>query len=123
MLSMAPGNRQERCTMAKSSPDQTAQSSDEVRRRSLLVMWTLPIVFIPIGVLLLIIVLLRFSHFDQYLSTADQRRGLFWFPIFLVVVTTIFFSAIILFTRLRRPNVSAIILIATWTFVTTIVSF
>ncbi|HEU5100174.1 MAG TPA: sensor histidine kinase [Roseiflexaceae bacterium] len=91
---------------------------DETTRRGALVLRTLPILLIPILVTAITFALLRMSLGDQIEPTGD-RGGPPGGPLIPIVVLVVFFSALIILVRLGRPTISALIVIATWTLVTT----
>lgn len=93
-----------------------AEPGDEIGRRGSLVLQTLPILLIPLGVGLLSLVLLRlFAAPPAAVESAPN-------PALPILVLVVFLSALILLVRLRRPTVSALILIGTWTLFTTFAS-
>jgi signal transduction histidine kinase len=92
--------------------DAPPEPPDELRRRSSLVMQTLPILLIPFGVVLLTIGLIQlFVAIPENVPAPPP-------PALPVLVTVVFFSALILLVRLRRPTVSALLLIGAWTLIT-----
>lgn len=91
-----------------------ADPNDEIQRRGSLVLQTLPILLIPIGVGLISILILRFTVGDPPVAPGVRPPGQLS-PILLLVV---FFSALIVLVRLRRPTISALALIGVWTLAT-----
>src|SRR5689334_12678340 len=91
---------------------------DETARRGALVLRTLPILLIPLLVTVITFALLRFSLGAQFQPPAD-RPGPPGGPLIPIVVVVVFFSALIILVRLGRPTISALIMIAVWTLVTT----
>lgn len=89
-----------------------ADQQDEVRRRGALVLQTLPILLIPVGVGLIAILLL--SLFVAAPAGVEKPPS----PTGPILVLVVFFSALILLVRLRRPTASALTLIGVWTLVT-----
>jgi signal transduction histidine kinase len=92
--------------------------ADETARRGALVLRTLPILLIPIFVTAITFALLRFSLGAQFEPPAE-RAGPPGGPLIPIVVLVVFFSALIILVRLGRPTISALIVIAVWTLVTT----
>ncbi|MEO7913704.1 MAG: sensor histidine kinase [Roseiflexaceae bacterium] len=92
---------------------------DETTRRGALVLRTLPILLIPIVVTAIALVIIRISIGDQFEPPGD-RGGPPGGPLIPIVVLVVFFSALIILVRLRRPTISALIMIAVWTLVTTL---
>jgi len=85
---------------------------DELRRRGSLVLQTVPILLIPFGVSLVAVLLMRmFFVPSPGLPTSPN-------PTLPILVLVIFFSALILLVRLRRPTISALVLIGVWTLIT-----
>lgn len=91
---------------------------DEVSRRGALVLRTLPILLIPIVVALLTFLIIRISLGDQF--QPPNPPGQPPSPLLPIVVLVVFFSALIILVRLGRPTISALIVIAVWTLLTTI---
>jgi signal transduction histidine kinase len=91
---------------------------DETARRGALVLRTLPILLIPLLVTAITFALLRFSLGAQFEPRAE-REGPPGGPLIPIVVLVVFFSALIILVRLGRPTISALIVIAVWTLVTT----
>src|SRR6478672_9638684 len=90
----------------------------ETERRGALVLRTLPILLIPIVVTAITFALIRLSLGDQFTLPGD-RSGPPGGPLIPIVVLVVFFSALIILVRLGRPTISALIVIAVWTLVTT----
>lgn len=96
---------------------------EETRRRSNLMLRTLPILLIPLVVLLVTGGIVRFvfgAPIERLPDRNSTTPGLFLL-VFVVVLVT-FCSGLILLVRLRRPTVSALLLIGAWTSLTTVVS-
>lgn len=93
-------------------PAYEQEQSDEIRRRGSLVLQTLPIMLIPIGVALTALLLVR------PFVALPHGEPLPPSPAVPILVLVVFFSALILLVRLRRPTVSALVLIAAWTMIT-----
>src|SRR5215210_9394614 len=91
---------------------------DETTRRGALVLRTLPILLIPILVTVITFAIIRIAVGDQIEPTGD-RGGPPGGPLIPIVVLVVFFSALIILVRLGRPTISALIMIAVWTLVTT----
>lgn len=91
----------------------SADSEDEIRRRGSLVLQTLPIVLIPVAVVLIVLLILPTS--TQF---PPGERGPPGNPAAAILVLVVFFSALILLIRWRRPTLSALGLISFWTLVT-----
>ena len=82
-------------------------------------MQTLPVLLIPLGVALCAALIIRFTMSLPGPPPGMQfpeRRG---DPIVPITVLVVFFSAFILLIRVRRPTISALILIGIWTLITT----
>lgn len=92
----------------------------ETERRGALVLRTLPILFIPIFVTVIALVLLRIAMGSEFQLPAAQAGGPHFSPLIPIVVLVVFFSALIILVRLGRPTISALIMIAVWTLVTTL---
>ena len=90
------------------SPD----GPDELRRRGSLVLQTVPILLIPFGVSLLALLLMRLFFVPPPGLPAPPN------PTLPILVLVIFFSALTLLVRLRRPTISALVLIGAWTLIT-----
>src|SRR3954468_4638432 len=93
---------------------------DEITRRGALVLRTLPILLIPLFVTMISVVLIRITVGGPFDPSPDDRRGPPGGPLLPIVVLVVFFSALIILVRLRRPTISALIVIAVWTLVTTL---
>ena len=104
--------------MKKSPTTEHSTLPDETARRGALVLRTLPILLIPIVVTALTFAIIRISIGDQFEPTGD-RGGPPGGPLIPIVVLVVFFSALIILVRLGRPTISALIMIAVWTLVTT----
>ena len=98
--------------------DKHTSIPDETSRRGALVLRTLPILLIPLIVTLLTFALIRISLGDQFVPP-DRGNRTPYSPLIPIVVLVVFFSALIILVRLGRPTISALILIAVWTLVTT----
>ena len=98
--------------------DKHTSIPDETTRRGALVLRTLPILLIPLIVTLITFALIRISLGDQF-APPNDRGGPPGGPLIPIVVLVVFFSALIILVRLGRPTISALILIAVWTLVTT----
>jgi signal transduction histidine kinase len=102
-------------------PQQSTTSSDESHRRGALVLRTLPILLIPIGVTIASVLIVRFVFGAPQL--APRPGGATGFaPLTFIVVLVTFCAGLIMLVRLRRPTISALLLIGAWTLVTTGVS-
>lgn len=87
---------------------------EETQRRGRLVLHTLPVLLIPIGVTLITIVILAiFGGLPEPPEGVALRS-----PLVPILALVIFCSALIVLVRLRRPGLSAIVLIGTWTLFT-----
>lgn len=96
------------------SDPQPPDSPDEMSRRGSLVLRTLPIMLIPLGVSLITVVILRLT-----VALPPELEGHAPpSPALPILVLVVFFSALIVLVRLRRPNLSAIGLIGIWTLLT-----
>jgi signal transduction histidine kinase len=93
---------------------------DETTRRGALVLRTLPILLIPILVTMITFALIRISLGDQFEPPPGERSGPPGGPLIPIVVLVVFFSALIILVRLGRPTISALIVIAVWTLLTTL---
>lgn len=91
-----------------------ADPNDEIQRRTSLVIQTLPILLIPIGVGLISIFLLRFTVGDPPIAAGVDLPS----PLPIILMLVVFFSALIVLVRLRRPTISALGLIGVWTIAT-----
>ncbi|HJZ49283.1 MAG TPA: sensor histidine kinase [Roseiflexaceae bacterium] len=91
---------------------------DEITRRGALVLRTLPILLIPILVTIITFTLIRISLGNQ-IERAGDRGPPPGGPLIPIVVLVVFFSALIILVRLGRPTISAVIVIAVWTLLTT----
>lgn len=90
--------------------------TEERHRRGSLVLRTLPILLIPVMVSAITIILLQVM--TGTLPQPDNRPLLFT-PLIPIIVLVVFSSALIILVRLGRPTISALILIGSWTFLTT----
>ncbi|MBC8076542.1 MAG: hypothetical protein H7Y32_10745, partial [Chloroflexales bacterium] len=100
---------------------QSNPTDDEVGRRTALVRQTLPILMIPVLVTFVTVVLLRLTIGDSLAPPPDDGgppAG--FFPLVPIVVIAIFFTALIVLIRLRRPSLASIMLLGTWTLLTTL---
>jgi signal transduction histidine kinase len=93
---------------------------DETTRRSVLFLRTLPIFAIPIFVALITGVILRFTVGNQFPAPPPNAPRPSFNPLIPIVVIVVFFSALIILARLRRPTVSSLLLIGVWTLITTL---
>jgi len=93
---------------------------DETTRRSRLFVRTLPIFAIPLFVTVVTVVMLRLTLGTQFRPPVEAERRVPFNPIIPIVVIVVFFSALIILARLRRPTISALILIGVWTLITTL---
>ncbi|HRC78023.1 MAG TPA: histidine kinase, partial [Kouleothrix sp.] len=89
---------------------------DETTRRSQLFLRTLPIFSIPLIVSGLTFWLLRLT--SQFSPIAGSPPGPPPSPLVPVVTMVVFCSALIILARLKRPTISALLLIGVWTLVT-----
>lgn len=90
---------------------------DETRRRGRLVLHTLPILFIPMFAAGLAVLLLRLTGHALPPPTAEAApHGNLAIAI---IVGAVFLSALVVLVRLGRPTVSALLLIGSWTLITT----
>src|SRR6187397_2859293 len=105
--------------MQNLSNNQHSPIPSETERRGALVLRTLPILLIPIFVTVVAFALIRISLGDQVEPTGD-RRGPPGGPLIPIVVLVVFFSALIMLVRIGRPTISALIMIAVWTLITTL---
>jgi signal transduction histidine kinase len=92
----------------------------ETERRGALVLRTLPILLIPIVVTVIALVLLRLTLGSEFQPPPDQPGRPSFSPLIPIVVLVVFFSALIILVRLGRPTISALIMIAVWTLLTTL---
>ena len=90
---------------------------DEIQRRSTLLLRTLPILLIPAVAGAITVLLLRLVS-DVPFPPAGARPP--FAPLAPIAIMVIFFSALIVLARLRRPTISALMLIAVWTLLTTV---
>jgi signal transduction histidine kinase len=84
------------------------------------VLRTLPILLIPVLVAVISVVLIRITMGGPFEPSPGDRRGPPGGPLIPIVVLVVFFSALIILVRLRRPTISALIVIAVWTLLTTL---
>jgi signal transduction histidine kinase len=91
-------------------------SAQEAERRGALVLRTLPLVLIPLGVTLITFLILRLFGGLPHPPANQAPPGA---PLVPIVLLIIFFSALIILVRVGRPTISALLLIAAWTLVTT----
>jgi signal transduction histidine kinase len=98
-----------------------AQIPDESQRRGQLVLRTLPILLIPVVVGVVFALLIRFV-----LGVAPVRNEIVtpnFLPVLIALVTiAIFFTAVIALVRLGRSNLSTLLLVSTWTLITTVMA-
>ena len=97
-------------------PDTADALADETARRSQLFLRTLPIFAIPLVVSAITFLLLRLSSQTPILPIQNDHPppG----PLVPVVIMDVFFSSLIILARLKRPTISALLLIGVWTRVT-----
>jgi len=105
--------------MQNPTDNQHSPIPSETERRGALVLRTLPILLIPIVVTVITFTLIRISLGDQCVQPRD-RSGPPGGPLLPIVMLVVFFSALIILVRLGRPTLSALIVIAVWTLVTTL---
>lgn len=98
--------------------DQTF-TQDERQRRGALVLRTLPVLLIPLFASVLSLGLLMLTSGTPL---PQPGRGDRTNPLVPIAVLVVFFSALIMLVRLGRPRVSALLLIAAWTLLTTLLS-
>lgn len=91
---------------------------DEIQRRGALVLRTLPILLIPFVTVLITMLILWLVVGVNFKPTSEEENR--FSPLISLVVTVIFFSSLIVLVRLGRPTISALVLIGTWTLVTTL---
>lgn len=104
--------------MSEHDPTQADALTDETTRRSRLFLHTLPIFGIPLVVSAATFLLLLLTHQAQLsLPPGDAARPN---PLVPVAIMVVFFSALIILARLKRPTISALLLIGVWTLVTTL---
>lgn len=96
----------------------TGSVPDETQRRSALVLRTLPILLIPFATVILTMLVLWLIVGVSFTPGAGEDNR--FSPLISLVVTVIFFSSLIVLVRLGRPTISALVLIGTWTLVTTL---
>jgi signal transduction histidine kinase len=98
-----------------------AHIPDESQRRGQLVLRTLPILLIPVVVGVVFALLIRFV-----LGVAPVRNEIVtpnFLPVLIALVTiAIFFTAVIALVRLGRSNLSTLLLVSTWTLITTVLA-
>jgi signal transduction histidine kinase len=104
--------------MKRAPANPTTALNDETQRRGALVLQTLPILLIPLFVAIITFVLLRLAIGGPYEPHDPSRPP--GGPLIPIVVLVVFFSALIILVRLGRPTLSALLLIGTWTLVTTL---
>lgn len=101
------------------APDEiTGSVLDEAQRRGALVLRTLPILLIPFATVLVTMLVLWLVVGVNFTPAADEDKR--FSPLISLVVSVIFFSSLIVLVRLGRPTISALVLIGTWTLVTTL---
>src|SRR6266545_1865570 len=106
--------------MNKLSDNKHAAPPDETTRRSRLFLRTLPIFAIPFFVGIITVLMLRLTLGAQFRPPVEAERRIPFNPVIPIVVIVVFFSALIILARLRRPTISALMLIGVWTLVTTL---
>jgi signal transduction histidine kinase len=102
--------------ISRTPHQQHRHDPDETQRRSALVLRTLPILLIPVVVSLLTFTLLMLTSNGQFAPPAGRPPN----PLVPIVVMVVFFSALIILVRLGRPTLSALLIIAVWTLLTTL---
>ena len=106
--------------MNKLSKNSHPTPLDETTRRSRLFLRTLPIFAIPFFVAVITVLMLRLTLGAQFRPPVEAGRRVPFNPVIPIVVIVVFFSALIILARLRRPTISALMLIGVWTLVTTL---
>ncbi|GAB4209592.1 MAG: hypothetical protein OHK0022_40940 [Roseiflexaceae bacterium] len=94
-------------------------TQDEHQRRGALVLRALPVLLIPLFAAMLsgaLLVLISGAPVPE--PGMDERPN----PLVPIAVLVVFFSALIMLVRLGRPRVSALLLIAAWTLLTTLLA-
>jgi signal transduction histidine kinase len=104
--------------MSENNPLLPETIADETTRRSRLFLRTLPIFAIPLVVSAITFLLLRLTNQGQFNPPPDAARPPS--PLVPVVIMVVFFSSLIILARLKRPTISALLLIGVWTLVTTL---
>lgn len=94
---------------------------EESQRRGQLVLRSLPVLLIPVFSALVAFMLMRVTMqaMPSRLPEASSAHG---FVIVPIIVTAVFFTALIVLVRLGRPTTSALLLIGAWTLITTLVT-
>jgi signal transduction histidine kinase len=82
-------------------------------------MQTFQIMLVPLLASLITLMVLRMTNDNIPPPPVEAQR--FWPPLAPIVGIVVFASALILLIRLKRPTISALVLIGGWTFVTTFV--
>lgn len=106
--------------MSETSPEFNDALTDETTRRSRLFLRALPIFAIPLIVSGLTFWLLRLTSQAQVGLPAGGPPRSPPSPLAPVVTMVVFCSALIILARLKRPTISALLLIGVWTLVTTL---
>jgi signal transduction histidine kinase len=106
--------------MQNPTDNQHSPIPSETERRGALVLRTLPILLIPIFVTAVALTLLRLTLGSEFQPPPDRPGGPSFSPLIPIVVLVVFFSALIILVRLGRPTISALIMIAVWTLLTTL---
>jgi signal transduction histidine kinase len=108
--------------MAEELPEGQELNPDEIQRRGGLVLRTLPILLIPVvvGLITAILVRLTFGESDLPPKPPPDVPPPVFFPLVPIVVLVIFCTSLIVLVRLRRPTISAIVMIGVWTLFTTL---
>jgi signal transduction histidine kinase len=107
--------------MTRNSTENSQRVTDDTRRRGDLVVRTIFILLIPLLATFLSAVVLRLTgKFDAVPELAPPGVPHAAGPLVPIVVLVVFFSALIVLVRLGRPTISALLLIGTWTLLTTL---
>jgi signal transduction histidine kinase len=97
------------------------QIPDESQRRGQLVLRTLPILLIPVVVGVVFALLIRFVL--GVVPVRNETVTPNFLPMLIALVTiAIFFTAVIALVRLGRSNLSTLLLVSTWTLITTVMA-
>ena len=98
------------------TPNPPTPISDETRRRSQLVLRTLPILLIPFVVGAVTLLLFQSTGNIPPFARPSTEPS----PLVPIVIVAVFFSAIVMLVRIGRARTSVYLLIAGWTLVTTL---